>query len=67
MNPTTRRTMLKRLAAVAAGGYVAPKVLSIPQASAHHAPGHTGTSPFPFPGQGRGLDRIPTAPGPPTR
>lgn len=59
MNQTTRRTMLKRLAAVAAGGYVAPKVLSIGAASAGHAPGHIGGLPSPFPGMGGGTGNRP--------
>ena len=59
MNQTTRRTMLKRLAAIAAGSYVAPKVLSIGAASAAHAPGHAGALPCPFPGQGGGIGNQP--------
>ncbi len=48
MKENTRRELLKRLtlvAAVSATGYVAPKVLRIDTALAHHKSGHCGGSP----------------------
>lgn len=40
MNEETRRELLKRLAAIAATGYLAPEVIRIDSALATHKPGH---------------------------
>ncbi len=42
MNEETRRELLKRLAAIAATGYLAPEVIRIDSALATHKPGHNG-------------------------
>ena len=54
MEDTTRRTMIKRLAVIAAAGYVAPKVTRIDQAEAHKKKHGGGSGPpaSPFGGGG---------------
>ncbi len=42
MQENTRRKLIKRLALIAAAGYVAPQVLRIDTALAHHKAGHAG-------------------------
>lgn len=46
MEESTRRALVKRLAAIAVAGYVAPKVTTIKSARAVHSPGH-GSGPGP--------------------
>lgn len=42
MNEETRRELLKRLAAIAATGHLAPEVIRIDSALATHKPRHKG-------------------------
>jgi len=56
MEDTTRRAMIKRLAVIAAAGYVAPKVTRIDQAQAHKNKHGGGSGPPASPFGGGGED-----------
>ncbi len=49
MEESTRRALVKRLAALAVAGYVAPKVTTIKPARADHKEGHGGGPPCSVP------------------
>ena len=64
MQPTTRRQLLARLALAAAGGCVAPAVVRIAPAGAHHQADHAG-GPCPFGGGGGPGNAYGNGKGPP--
>ncbi|MEE8275324.1 MAG: hypothetical protein V3R88_11710 [Alphaproteobacteria bacterium] len=54
MKEETRRELLKRLATIAATGYLAPEVIRIDSALASHKPGHGAGPPCSNPPCGGG-------------
>jgi len=61
MAETSRRALIKRLAAVAAAGYAAPQVLTIRNAEAKKNKGSKKLPPGCFPGTGHSVDGDPSS------